>query len=205
VTKLYPKVVTVFRPAVLSRGPWVTVKPVGITIHHAADRDLEQVEAYGAAEKVGYHIIIDRDGKAHQTTYLDTCVAHAGKANWRRFSPNRSHIAVCVLSWGRLTRVSDSEYKSWAKQDVPMDSVAWRPDNVKGEMHYWDEATEAQEDALWECLEWLCKEFKIDPDNICGHDEAALPRGRKDDPGGVLSLPMPKVREHIKSLLKSKT
>jgi len=188
--KLYPKVVTVFRPAILSRGPWPSGKPVGVTVHHSADRDLAQVEAYGAAEKIGYHIIIDRDGSAHQTAHLDACVAHAGKASWNKVSPNRGHVAVCVLSWGRVKREGD-KFTTWTTEELPHDQIAHRQGG------YWDEATEIQELALWDCLEWLCREFGILPDNVCGHDECALPKGRKDDPGGVLSLTMTEVRAYL--------
>ncbi len=48
------------------------------------------------------------------------------------------------------------------------------------------------------CL-WQLKvnpEFKVDW--IMGHDEVAIPLGRKSDPGGCLSVTMPEFREIIK-------
>jgi N-acetyl-anhydromuramyl-L-alanine amidase AmpD len=183
----------------LSRGPWPAGKPFGITVHHAADRDLEQVEAYGAEEKIGYHLIIDRDGLIHQTCFLDTQVAHAGNAKWKGLSPNRTHVAVSLLSWGRLTKKGDT-FQAWSSAEVPNDSAIERPD-FRGKLAFWDSATEKQEAALWKVLMKLCLEFSIDPANICGHDECALPKGRKDDPGGILSKTMPEVRAYIKAAL----
>ena len=191
--------VAVFDPKDLAVGPWPAGKPRGITLHHSADRNLEHVVAFGIAEKVGYHFIVDRLGIVHQGASLEQRVNHAGKANWLGMSPNREHLAVCVLSWGRLQKVGD-EFQSWSTRQVPNDSVAERGDNFDGKVAYWDEATEAQEAALWGLLTWLCLAYKIPSSNICGHDECALPRGRKDDPGGVLSLSMPAVRDHINKI-----
>jgi N-acetyl-anhydromuramyl-L-alanine amidase AmpD len=174
----------------LAVGSWQAGHPTGITLHHTADRSLPHVIQYGIAENVGYHLIIDRDGSIHQTANLNYKIYHAGKAMWLKESPNRNHIAVAVVSWGRVERIGD-EFKSWTGAKIPHDLVAHR------EGGYWDQATSIQESALWTVIKWLVKEFKIDPRKICGHSECAIPKGRKDDPKGVLSLTMDEIRQGL--------
>lgn len=174
----------------LAVGSWQAGHPTGITLHHTADRSLPHVIQYGIAENVGYHLIIDRDGSIHQTAQFNYKIYHAGKAMWLKESPNRNHIAVAVISWGRVERVGD-DFKSWTGSRVPHDLVAHR------EGGYWDQATAVQEEALWTVIKWLVQEFKIDPKKICGHSECAQPKGRKDDPMGVLSLTMKEIRLNL--------
>lgn len=196
---LYPFVRSVFQPTSLARGPFAQ-GVVGVTVHHAADRDLDRVKKHGASTRIGYHLVIDRDGFVHQTAYLDQQVAHAGNALWNGVSPNRAHVAVCVLSWGRVTR-GDGGFKSWSGALVPTADVVRRPGR-DGKPGTWDLTTAKQEAALLDVLAWLVA-CGIDPAQVCGHDECALPLGRKDDPGGVLSCSMKQVRERLAKGVKS--
>ncbi len=192
--QLYPMVRSVFRPTALGRGPFEGGSARGVTVHHAADRDLNRVQTEGATTRIGYHLVIDRDGFVHQTTYMDQMVAHAGEAIWNGLSPNRAHVAVSLLSWGRLTKTDgSSDLVAWDGATVHPEEAAMRQGNLSPELAWWDAATPAQEEALFNLLRWFVA-CGIDPANICGHDECALPVGRKDDPGGVLSMTMQAVR-----------
>jgi N-acetyl-anhydromuramyl-L-alanine amidase AmpD len=188
---LYPLVRSVHKPSVLGNGP---LKAKGITVHHAADRDLQRVIDHGFLVREGYHLIIDNDGFVHQTAYLNLEVSHAGRAHWQGLSPNRAHVAVALLSWGRVepTHVYGS-YRTWAGTLLDAPAVRRRPD-VHGHLADWDAATPEQERSLFDVLRWLMIAGGIDSANVCGHDECALPAGRKDDPGGALLSPMPELR-----------
>lgn len=167
----------------LGTRPWPAL-PTGITVHYTADGDIERVKREMSQAHVGYHFVIDRDGSLHQTANLAKAVNHAGKAMWQGQSPNRTHLAVAFVSWGLLHE----------------GGIAWNGTRVIGvnrRGHLWDPATAKQEKVLINLLRELCRDFQILPLNICGHDECALPAGRKVDPGGSLSKTMAEIRKEL--------
>lgn len=173
---------------------WVSGKPLGITVHDSADRDPNRVISWLNHENLGYHIIVDRDGTIIQTGELNKSLYHAGNSLWNELSPNRYHIAVCILSWGKLES-SDDKFYSWNKQEIPFDEVEIRADFLGNTAPY-DKATKKQEDSFLTVMKYLVS-CGIDPLNVCGHDEACIPRGRKSDPGGVLSFSMEGLRTKL--------
>lgn len=162
------------------------LKPSGVTVHYTASGEkLDGLFESMRKQKVGYHFMIERDGTIWQTAALNLAVNHAGVAKWNGRSPNRTHIAVALVSWGLL----DSEGKSYAGVRIP------KPRLYAGKL--WEAATEAQIDALFELMQGLLKEFAISPMDICGHDECAQPLGRKVDPGGTLGISMEAFRDEL--------
>jgi N-acetyl-anhydromuramyl-L-alanine amidase AmpD len=160
--------------------------PTGITVHYTADGDIDRVKREMDTQKVGYHFIVDRLGLIHQTANLAKAVNHAGKAMWNGQSPNRTHLAVAFISWGLLNK----------------DGLAWNGTKIGGVKrggHLWDPATEVQEKKLFQLLRDLMRDFDISPINICGHDECALPAGRKVDPGFALSKTVAELRKEFAS------
>lgn len=156
--------------------------PTGITIHYTADGDLDRVKREMQTQNVGYHFIVDREGLIHQTASLAKAVNHAGKAMWNGQSPNRTHLALAVLSWGLLND----------------DQRAWNGSQVKGTKRkgqFWDVASSKQERVTVNLIRGLMADFHITPANVCGHDECALPPGRKIDPGCVFTFTMPELRK----------
>lgn len=176
----------------LVAGPMVG-GPKGITIHYTADDNLDRTVRSLKGQKLGYHFFIERDGTVVQSADLLSRVNHAGVAKWRGQSPNRSHISIAVLSWGVL-----KNSKNWLDNVVKQDVVVRR-------QHQWHAATKAQEGALISLLADLCSELKIDPMDVCGHDECAQPVGRKIDPGGIFEFTMPELRRKLSSDLESFT
>ena len=158
--------------------------PTGITVHYTGDGDIRRVKLEMDKTKIGYHFLIDRDGSLHQTANLAKCVNHAGRASWNGQSPNRTHLAVSVVSWGAL----DDEMRTWAGKII---------NGTKRKGKFWDAATPAQERMLMHLLASLMRDFAISAANICGHDESALPKGRKQDPGNIFTLTMPEIRKAL--------
>jgi len=180
-------------PLAMTAGPMTDVR--GVTVHHTADNNLQRVIDDLKAQGLGYHIIIDRDGTVVQTTYLSQRVNHAGVAKWRDVSPNREHVAVSLISWGAVTKKAN-RYYAWNGSEVVMSQVANRKGNLNDQFYYWHAASDAQEKALMTFLRW-CQMRGLDRLDFCGHDECALPSGRKSDPGGVLSKTMAEIREEL--------
>lgn len=171
-------------------------KPEGITIHYSAGVRLEGTINALEARSLGYHLIIERDGSVVQLTTLSKAVAHAGKAVWNGQSPNQQHLAVCLMSWGWLTS-KDESYQSWTKAFINPDDVSRSPDII-GNQTYWHLATIAQMQSLEAICLWGMSQG-IEVENICGHDEAALPKGRKVDPGGILGCTLQEFRQLLEN------
>jgi N-acetyl-anhydromuramyl-L-alanine amidase AmpD len=164
----------------------------GVTLHYTADRLVWRVLSSLNDRKLGYHFLIERNGDVIQTAKLSRTVSHAGRAEWRGHSPNDSHIAISLVSWGHLNH----KHKSWTGEYVNGDEVEIRR-ALNGSYVPWDVATKEQESALWELLKWLVSKG-IDSEHICGHDECCIPPGRKVDPGGVVSMPMVAIRKRLR-------
>jgi N-acetyl-anhydromuramyl-L-alanine amidase AmpD len=171
-------------------------KPEGITIHYSAGSSAESSIEFLRTTKLRYHFLIARVGMIYQMVVLDGRVNHAGKAEWNTLSPNESHIAICIANWGLLKK-KGTEYRTWAKKTLDTSQVAYRAGR-NGKYEYWEKATDKQESSLVDLVYWLCKNHKIKPENICGHDEAT---SRKIDPGGALSFSMERLRNTACSFL----
>lgn len=164
--------------------------PRGVTVHYTASRDISSTISTLASKNLGYHLIIDRDGTIYQCAEFTGRLNHAGKALWNGLSPNKAHLAVALISWGLLKELAPGACESWGGKLVATEDCKYR------QGQWWDAATTAQELALLKFLRWATIQG-IDAGSICGHDESAIPKGRKVDPGGVLSLDMPRLRDLI--------
>jgi N-acetyl-anhydromuramyl-L-alanine amidase AmpD len=164
----------------------------GITVHYAADRDVARTVASLVKGGLGYHYLINRNGTIFKLAEDSQMLYHAGNAAWRGKYPNRHHVAICLMSWGKLT-IRDGKFFAWNGTELPVEEVRTRGDLT------WDKATLAQEQALMDLLETYVKKG-VDPEDICGHDECCIPKGRKIDPGGTLSLPVAEIRRLLMSL-----
>lgn len=189
IPEVYPYAQRLITPLAMGVGKMV---PRGVVVHYLADRNPERAIAALKAGGLGYHLIVGRDGAVWQTTYLNLAVNHAGEASWQKASPNRHFLAVALVSWGLLI-AKDGKLVAWNGSQVGSHEAAKRPGNLSTGEEWWDIATGPQEASLRKFLGWAV-ERGIDPKMICGHDECALPKGRKPDPGGVLSKPMRAVR-----------
>lgn len=172
---IWPDADSYFNLDSLGVRPWKSGAPTGITIHYTADGNMKRVAEHASQHQIGYHFLIDRDGHLMQTASLSRAVNHAGEAKWNGQSPNRSHLAVSIVSWGLL----NADGTAWTKKvECPA---------VSRHGKLWDAATPEQEARLISLCEALCRQFGIAAANICGHDECAIPKGRKVDPGWTLS------------------
>lgn len=187
---LYPLVGSIVQPTSMAVGRFIADRPQGITVHYTADRDSERSRRALKERGLGYHVLIERDGTVVQLTYMTRRVNHAGPSLWRELSCNKWHVAIALVSWGRL----DDKRRAWNGESIVADQCAQRPENISGRLAWWDAATDVQVRRLLEVIRW-CLAFGIPPENVCGHDEAAIPAGRKVDPGGVLPMTMAELRQ----------
>jgi N-acetyl-anhydromuramyl-L-alanine amidase AmpD len=195
---LYPILASVHNPSALSKGAFEGNQPAGVTIATTGERNLARVLAACAAGREGYHLVIDREGRVHQTAYLTQRVNHAGKAQWLCQSPNKAHISVGLISFGKLLPGPQGTWLSNTGVTVRSSHVALRPGNTERGNAHWDACTIAQETTLYEVLTYLVAQG-IGPSNVCGLDECSLPNGREHSPGGALSMTTVELREKLRA------
>lgn len=164
----------------------------GVTVHYTASSDVPGTVRELVARSLGYHLIIDRDGTLYRMASFGMKLAHAGIATWRGESPNARHLAIAVVSLGFL----DANGRAFEGSVVPPFMRMLRAGNVDKTPRLWHVANTSQEKRLTDVLVWFVQ-HGMPAENICGHDECALPLGRKSDPGGVLSWPMQELRSLV--------
>lgn len=197
--KLYPHVHGILSPGDIVQNPFAARRPEGVTLHYTADRNFQRTYRELISNQLGYHFVIDRDGKVYQLAYLDRTTNHAGKAMWEGKSPNRSHLSIALISWGALEKKGDA-WTAWTGEKISDQDAAFRPSNIDGKLYAWDKATDQQEETLMMLLKWIILNG-IDPKMICDHSECALPAGRKKDIGGVISMQMHDLRFKLQTVL----
>lgn len=190
---VYPDITQLVQPDRTAKGSFPGGRPAGIVIHYTADPNTIRVIKHLHENKLGYHLLIRRDGKIIQMCFLNRYCYHAGKAEWNGLKCNKNFMSVAIASWGKL----GSDRRAWNGTVVSSNHIAYRPD-LQGKPQYWHAATSAQQKALGQIIEWSISNG-IRPRNICGHDECALPLGRKVDPGGVLTYSVKTIRRRLKS------
>ena len=182
---IYPDADSFWELDTISKKPFSCIGPTGITVHYTADDDIERVKRSMKESVIGYHFLISKDGKIHQTSRIDKTVDQAGRAIWQRKSPNRTHIAISLVSWGRL----NEEKNSWTGKHVS--------DAVFRFGYWWDSASKEQEESIVKLCKYIRDNVRIPFDSIAGHDEICIPKGRKIDPGHVMSFDIEALRRKI--------
>lgn len=180
-----------FRPRIPTQWTYPQQYPEGAIVHFTAGASIESSLSY-LAEK-GYPCLgIGRDGQVHQAHPLDKGGPHSGTSHHRKF------VGIEVASAGPVKQDTNGSYLTyWGKPLSPdLIRVSGKDDNIQPGNY--EKFTKAQEESLEELILWLKANnpdvFSLD--NVLGHDEVA-PQN-KCDPGGALSMSMPKYREHIK-------
>lgn len=178
--------------------------PEGAVVHFTAGRcDTEQEAkdslSWGIGE--GYmFFVIGPTGVVYQNFPLSHWGHHAGSSSHPDLGSSVSKylVGIEVACAGRV----DDNGKAWFNKYYPSERLRTVKASGNRQAGTYVKYTEAQEKALRDLLVWLHKNnpsvFKIDL--ILGHDEVSP--GRKNDPGGSLSVTMPELRNEIALLSK---
>jgi N-acetyl-anhydromuramyl-L-alanine amidase AmpD len=188
-----------------TRGDYANNYPIGAVIHYTAGRSLRgDTDALntliGMAGNSYCAFVISSTGTIFQNFPLNRWGDHAGQSEYKDLGKWLSNklVGIELCCAGKLLERRDRNI-AWFGEEYPDDKVR---KTEKGTYHRY---TDAQEHSLSELLLWLKNNnpnvFKVG--NVLGHDEIAP--GRKTDPGGSLSMPMPQYRELlIKSVMEKK-
>jgi hypothetical protein len=184
-----------------TRGTYLNKYPVGAVVHFTAGRSLkgdsDAINTIRGGIRNGYcYFCISRDGSVFQSFPLDRWGYHCGTSSWPELGSSLSSklVGIEICNAGRLREGN----VSWFGEKYPDSEVrtVGKEFQVAGTYHKY---TEAQEKSLIDLLVWLKlnnpEVFQVK--NILGHDE--ISPGRKNDPAGALSMPMPELRKLIAS------
>jgi N-acetyl-anhydromuramyl-L-alanine amidase AmpD len=127
------------------------------------------------ASQVSAHYLIDRDGNAWLLVPEDRAAWHAGMSAWRG-------LEVTTGGVPSLNPVS-----------IGIELVN-RNDGA-------DRYPAAQLRSALYLTAWICARHQIDPANVIGHYECAVPAGRKTDPRG---LDMTAIRAQVTALVQAR-
>lgn len=179
--------------------PWRYPKghPEGAIVHFTAGRGI--VGSLNYLRKAGYPCLgIGRDGTLYQPFPLNEAGAHSG--TWH----HKKCVGIEIAAAGRCTPVGNGKFKTWYGKYLDRSQMRYVGSQNANQQPGWYEAyTPEQEKTLIKLLVWL-KHNAPDIFNInmiLGHDEAVAVTGnfgRKNDPGGALSMTMPELRALIK-------
>ena len=189
----------------ISRGR--KMKPQSITVHYTAGwQNQRPRDAIAFMQRQGHgYLFMDEQGGVWQNIMLDESYAHAGVSTMPDFSQLKGRtnvsafsIGIEVAAGGRVNNVN----QTWFKKTVPTSQIRTANRDIHGINGRFERFTQAQEDSLFKlCLD-LCKRFNIHPSNVVGHHE--ISPGRKDDPGGALSMGMHRFRAMLADELNRK-
>lgn len=197
-----PRVVTVKGVKFANRGRFKTPngEPDGAVIHFTVSpnspKSAEGVVRYLASKGLGCPVV-DAYGTIYVPEGFDwerDIGYHAGVSEWRgKKSVSNTKIGFELCGWG-----SDTKGKN-----LPADQIRRGPSNSGDKTEYnYQKYTPEQEEFLFNVMPYLKAKYPntFKYDEVCGHDECATPKGRKNDPGQSLSMSMPDFRSKMKSL-----
>jgi len=185
-----------------TKGKYRRGYPEGAVIHFTAGR--HGTSAINTALKNNFcYFLIDEDGTIYQNFDLNKWGSHAGESYWPGLGRSVSQylVGIEITSAGKLDKLGDNKFRSWFGVDIDpkkVRTIKAKQENI--EKGHYESFTVEQEDSLSALLVWLKlnnpEVFRYDL--VLGHDEVSP--NRKPDPGGALSITMPKLRQHLMKL-----
>ena len=165
----------------------------------------------------GYaYLTIAPNGTVYQNHPLDEWGYHAGESRWPALGGGVSQylVGIEICASGKLRRIDDNHYRPWyneASYLTPLGKSPKEADDLRADQvrtvsaeanrvaGSYERYTDAQETALKAVRNWLHdnKPATFSYDLVLGHDEVSP--GRKNDPGGALSITMPAFRTWLKT------
>jgi len=203
----YPAMEALIAP-MKSRGKYKNGYPEGAVVHFTSGRSLLGAKnAKNTVEggiKNGYmFFVIDKDGLVYQNFPLSDWGYHAGKSQWPSLGESLSSklVGIEIANAGSVKPLN-GKFVSWFGEiyDPSVVRTILKKRDALDCVGHFHKYTEAQETSLIALLSWLHKNnpsvFKLD--NVIGHHECSP--GRKNDPGGSLSMSMTALRAKLKTL-----
>ena len=194
----FAKKVALFKTKKYPKG-W----PEGLVVHFTAGNDNAEGTCDYLREKGYPCIVLAKDGSVLQGFPADQGGAHSGTEH------HNYCVGIEIVNGGRLTQTADGGGKTWFDKVIPKEQCRdFKGDGKTSVAGRYEKYTAAQEKILIKLCLWYKEQAPniFSFDKIIGHDEACAVSGsygRKNDPGGALSMTMPEFRKHVKDLWDS--
>lgn len=138
------------------------------------------------ASHASAHLVIDQAGAVTQLVELDRVAWHAGASEWAgEQGLNRCSIGIELVNPGPLARIRPGIWGS-AKRARGEDEVIHAPPLHGGSVRAWAKYPAVQVAACQAVALALHQVYAFEA--VLGHDEIAVPRGRKMDPGPAFDM-----------------
>lgn len=168
-------------------------------VHHTAgrcDTEADMIATMKWGRDQGYAFLgIGPTGVVYQAHPLNRWGWHAGASTHPDFGGflSKFSVGIEVAAAGSV----DASGKAWFGQKFPPERLRKADPKIHGVSGTFVKFTEAQEVALIEVIQWLIanKPDVLLPKYVLGHHEVSP--GRKNDPGGSLSMGMGGLREKV--------
>lgn len=184
-----------------TRGNYKHDYPLGCVIHYSAGDDITSSMEWGRLNGFSF-FGINQDGIVIQSVPLNEWGYHAGISYHPEFGDNLSSklVGIELTCNGKLEK-KNGEFYTWYNRIVPKENVRTCDEKDNIQMGYYEKYTTKQELALEALILWLYDNnpFTFNLANVFGHDEICIPKGRKTDPGGCLSMTMTQYRTYLKN------
>lgn len=186
-----------------THGTYANGWPRGAIVHFTSGRDGAEKTINGGIENGYAFLCIQEDGLMCQAHPLSKWGYHAGKSKWPGLDGTVSDelVGIEINNAGKVDKLPDGRYKTWFNTYIPESRIRYTKGVANQDKGYYHTYTAAQEKCLVEFLLWMKSQAPsiFSFDFVLGHDEVAVPHGRKTDPGASLSMTMPAFREHLKA------
>lgn len=170
-------------------------QPITAIIYHfTAGPKLEGTVEYFKknSSQVSAHYVLGKDGRIVQMVPLDRASHHAGNSVLAgKKGVNSFSVGIEIVNWGALLkqgqpyRDSNQQQKRCLHPFCTYTGSKYTGQSpVLAQKQYWEPFTDAQYDALIRLTRHI---LSVAPSitHITGHEDVALPLGRKNDPGGA--------------------
>jgi N-acetyl-anhydromuramyl-L-alanine amidase AmpD len=182
--------------------------PMGLVIHYTAGRSHNiEKDAVNTLNTLAYGglgcMVMDTMGVIYraQNQAMDDVAFHCGPSEWKGKKGISYYCMGMEICSAGVLKYQDEKYKSWFGQEYFRDEIREiLMDDHNWKTGYYHKFTREQEQSLKAFIKWqknINPEFDLDW--VVGHDEICIPKGRKLDPGGCLSLPMDLYRAALKT------
>lgn len=198
--------------------------PQGAIVHFTAGRK-DPVNTIDGGKSKYCFFVIAPNGDVYQNFDLNKWGSHAGTSTWPGFEGgvSRYFVGIEICNAGKVRQIDENTYRPWfndpeyfkkqnkpvpaglpkAVDDLSREEVRYVSKTENQEAGWYHAYTKEQEAALESLVLWMHREapdiFKIR--YVLGHDEVSP--GRKNDPGGALSMSMPKFRDRLEALAQN--
>lgn len=173
------------------------ITPKFLVMHHTAWLDYDAVVNWfkNPVSKVSAHLVIDTDGKVAQVLPFNVKGWHCGPSYWRGMTDINSHsIGIELVNYGWTPHKNAAGFIEPRRPGEFDPQEVGKPDSWLHAAHklepnepkFWQKFTAKQFEVLDEIVPLIVDEYKIR--EIVGHEEIAVPAGRKVDPGPAFPL-----------------